>query len=375
MGSAVGGIVGGVGSIIGGAMGSDAADSAANSQLAAAQQANETQKWMYEQNRNNLTPYNQFGTAGMNMLAYYLGLANTPTGGVGGSSYDQIRQELLPSYSSSGNPPSLASMGLSGRDATWGYDPYQQKWGYQVKGSTGGDADMPTTYWKYADGYSGSGAVDEAGLERAIQARLTQQQSATSAASTDPRFGSLLQNYREYTPFSMADFEADPGYAFRQSEGQKAIERSAAARGGLNSGRALKDLDAYSQGLASQEYQNAYGRYNNDYMTGYNTFNQNQNNIYNRLMGVTGVGASAANALAGVGSNYANQIANTQLSAGNAAAAGQIGSANAWSNALGGVTNSLSDYLARNTSTQGQSGYTVSPTFSMGGSAINGWPT
>ena len=35
-----------------------------------------------------------------------------------------------------------------------------------------------------------------------------------------------------YTPFGMDQFEADPGYGFRLSEGQKALERSAAARGG-----------------------------------------------------------------------------------------------------------------------------------------------
>jgi hypothetical protein len=41
-------------------------------------------------------------------------------------------------------------------------------------------------------------------------------------------------------PFTMDQFQADPGYAFRLSEGQKALERSAAARGGLISGPALK---------------------------------------------------------------------------------------------------------------------------------------
>ena len=37
--------------------------------------------------------------------------------------------------------------------------------------------------------------------------------------------------------FTMADYQADPGYGFRLSEGMKALERSAAARGGLLSGR------------------------------------------------------------------------------------------------------------------------------------------
>ena len=44
----------------------------------------------------------------------------------------------------------------------------------------------------------------------------------------------------EYTPFGMDQFQQDPGYGFRLSEGQKALERSAAARAGLQSGSALK---------------------------------------------------------------------------------------------------------------------------------------
>ena len=40
--------------------------------------------------------------------------------------------------------------------------------------------------------------------------------------------------------FAMSDYQADPGYAFRLGEGQKALDRQAAARGGLISGGALK---------------------------------------------------------------------------------------------------------------------------------------
>ncbi|MCY1528583.1 hypothetical protein D9M68_636930 [compost metagenome] len=324
----------------------------------------------------------------MNALEYRLGLGGIGPNGqsLSTQTYDQIREELLPQFSgngsfSGGNPPSLAELGLrNASGATWGYDPYKQKWGYQVQASTGGDADLPYTYWRYADGYQpggGSGGVDEAGLEAAIQQRLQQQQAAQAAAQRDPLYGSLLDTYREYTPFSMADFNADPGYQFRQQQGEQAIERMAAARGGLNSGRAAKDLASFNSGLASQEYQNAYGRYNNDYLTGFNAFNTNQNNIYNRLMGVTGVGQSAANALAGVGSNTANQIGNNMLQAGNAAAAGIVGQQNAINSGIGSVTNALTGYLGSRP--QGASGYsgTFQPTAGVGGlgsgQGINGW--
>ena len=58
-----------------------------------------------------------------------------------------------------------------------------------------------------------------------------------------------------------ADLEFDPGYQFRLSEGQRALERSAAARGGLQGGGTLRALTRYSQGEASQEYANAFDRF------------------------------------------------------------------------------------------------------------------
>jgi hypothetical protein len=68
-----------------------------------------------------------------------------------------------------------------------------------------------------------------------------------------PGFGKYAT--AEFTP-SM--FQTDPGYAFRMSEGMKALERSAAARGGLLSGATLKGTQRYGQDLASQEFQNAF---------------------------------------------------------------------------------------------------------------------
>ena len=49
----------------------------------------------------------------------------------------------------------------------------------------------------------------------------------------------LVPEATNYTPFGMNQFQTDPGYGFRMSEGMKALERSAAARGGLLSGATL----------------------------------------------------------------------------------------------------------------------------------------
>lgn len=378
-----------VAGVAGSAMSSSAAGKAAGAQSRAAEETNQLQRDIYEQNRGNLEPYNQFGQAGMNALAYRLGLGGvSPNGQTLGrqQTYDEIRQELLPQFQNSGgfsggNPPDVRTLtggGAPGNfsDAQWGYDPNAKKWGYQLTYQGGGDAGNPYTNWVYADG-AGSGGMDESGLEAAIQQRLAQQQAAQAAAQNDPLYGSLLNTYKEYKPFSTSDFQVDPGYQFRQQQGEQAIERMAAARGGLNSGRAAKDLASFNSGLASQEYQNAYGRYNNDYLTGFNAFNTNQNNIYNRLMGVTGVGQSAANALAGIGSNTANQISNNTLQAGNAAAAGIVGQQNAINSGIGSVTNALMGYLGSRP--QGTSGYsgTFQPSGGVGGlgsgQGVNGW--
>ena len=142
-------------------------------------------------------------------------------------------------------------------------------------------------------------------------------------------YGSLNKN------FSMQDFQADPGYAFRMSEGLKALDRTAAARGGLLSGGALKGAERYGQDLGSQEYQNAFNRYQT-----------NRSNLLNPLQSLAGQGQTTANTLGTAGQNYATNAGNAYMNAGNAAASGYIGSANAWNNALGGVASAYNKYAA-----------------------------
>jgi hypothetical protein len=126
--------------------------------------------------------------------------------------------------------------------------------------------------------------------------------------------------------FSPAQFAAnqDPGYAFRMSEGMKGLERSAAARGGLLSGSALKGIQRYGQDLASQEYQNAFNRYQTS-----------RTNTLNPFASLAGVAQSSANTLGTAAGQLGGQIGSNIIGAGNAAAAGQIGSANAIASGLG----------------------------------------
>jgi hypothetical protein len=129
--------------------------------------------------------------------------------------------------------------------------------------------------------------------------------------------------------FTLADFEKDPGYEFRRSEGEKAVEASAAARGILASGGTLKGLDRYNQDYASGEFSNAYNRFNNDRTT-----------RFNRLSTLAGLGQTAATNVANFGANTANNVADLTTQRGNAAAAGQI----ARGNAINDGVQTLSDF-------------------------------
>lgn len=135
--------------------------------------------------------------------------------------------------------------------------------------------------------------------------------------------------------FSMADFQQDPGYGFRMQEGQKALERSAAARGGLNSGGFAKALTRFGQDYASNEYNNAFNR-----------FETGQSNRFNRLSSLAGTGQAATNTVGNFGMNAANQAGQNMMGAANAGAAGAINSANAWGNTLSSIGKGAMDYAS-----------------------------
>ena len=132
------------------------------------------------------------------------------------------------------------------------------------------------------------------------------------------RYGSA-----EFTPANFLAYQ-DPGYAFRMSEGLKGLERSAAARGGLLSGSTLKGIQQYGQDLASQEYQNAYNR-----------FQTSRANTLNPFASLAGVGQTSANAIGTAAGQFGQQIGSNIIGAGNAAAASQIGTANAINQGIG----------------------------------------
>jgi hypothetical protein len=140
-------------------------------------------------------------------------------------------------------------------------------------------------------------------------------------------YGSLAK------PFGMSDFEQDPGYAFRQSEGMKALERSAAARGLLQSGPTLKGIQRFGQESASQEYGNAFNRYQIE-----------RSARLNPLQSLMGSGQSATNVMTGnIGQSSQNEQANL-MNAGQARASGYVGQANALGGALSSIGQAAASY-------------------------------
>jgi len=138
-----------------------------------------------------------------------------------------------------------------------------------------------------------------------------------SGATSAPEYGKFAR------PFGMSDFQADPGYAFRLSEGIKALEASRAARGGLLSGATGKALTRYGQDVASQEYGNAFNRYQTE-----------RANRLNPLAGLMTSGQAAASGQAANAGTYGQIAGGLTTDIGAAQAAGGIGSANAITNAL-----------------------------------------
>jgi hypothetical protein len=165
------------------------------------------------------------------------------------------------------------------------------------------------------------------------------QQTGPAAATPGAATGQFDPNAPLVRPFSLQDFQASPAYQFNLSEGQKAIDKAAASRGAFYQPGTLQDVARFSQGLASNEFQNAFSNYQT-----------NMGNIWNRLYSLSGSGQNAAANLGSFGTTVAGDIGNQVTGAANARAAGIVGQTNALTGALGNVGN----YYWMNRFLQGQ---------------------
>lgn len=262
---------------------SKAAGNAADAQTHAADQANQTQMAQYNQTRADNAPYRQAGGAALTQLQRGLGLASPGNTDHSESNFDAAK--FMP-YA----PDAQRYMDANGVSA---YDYYK------ADGSK-----APGDFWKQTD---------------------------PGVNASDPGFGALSKN------FGASDFQTDPGYQFRMQQGQDALDNSAASRGGLLSGAQLKATSQYNQNFASNEYSNAYNR-----------FNTNKMNNFNQLSGVAGTGQVANNLVGQLGQQTANNISNNQTSAGAARSSGYIAQGNALNSGLSQGVNALGQYNAMN---------------------------
>lgn len=184
----------------------------------------------------------------------------------------------------------------------------------------------------YSGYVAGKAADKQAGaMDRASELEYRQYQEDVARQKPFYKVGvnalPELVEASKYQPFTMDKFQADPGYAFRLSEGQKQLERSAAARGGLLSGGTGKALQRFGQEMGSQEYMNAFNRYQAE-----------RTARLQPLQSLTGMGQTTAQQIGQQGQQMASNVGSNIGSAAAARASGYVGTANA-------LTGGLNTYL------------------------------
>lgn len=237
-----------------------------------------------------------------------------------------------------------------------------------------------------ADSVTGANSTLQNYLDQQKALYQPYQQAGTNSLASLQQLTGPSGPLSQQFSFNPSDLSSDPGYQFTLSQGQQALQRSAAAQGGLFSTGTAKSLAGYTTGTANQYFNDAYNR-------AANTFNVNRQGTLSQISGLqnlAGLGSTAAGAAStAIGNNAAlqsgntvqggefganlgltgteaasgtnltgattaggfgltgAQIAGTALTGGaSATAAGQVGSTNSWLSALNGGTNSLSQYLA-----------------------------
>jgi hypothetical protein len=188
--------------------------------------------------------------------------------------------------------------------------------------------------------------------------------------------------------------EQTPGYQFNLSQGLKATQSAAAAKGLGVSGAALKGAATYATGLADSTYQNQFNNSQQIYTDLFNKAQQgysdyfnlgsqdmsNRQSQINALMNATTIGQNAAAQVGSQGVQSAANGGNFLTQAGNAQASGAVGGANALTSGLGNTFNQLQGQNLLSQLTGGKAGYNVggalSGLFGGGGYSDTGsWTT
>jgi hypothetical protein len=253
-------------------IGSSGAKSAARRQVAGQQAGIDEQRRQFDITRTDYAPYRQIGNNALNQLAELYGIP----------AYQQEPAATALPAPVVGSIPGGMAGAIVARDLRGRSDPR----GRVFDNNTG--AQIPAT------------------------PDLSTAQSAAPAAPV-----------RSAGPIDYSRFYSSPDYQFALTEGLKGVENSAAARGGLYSGNAMRALQERGAGIASQQY----------------------GNYVNRLAALAGIGQSATQSGAQLGAQMSGNVSNLLAGQGDARASGIVGQTNAWGGAINQLGTIAGDYF------------------------------
>lgn len=256
----------------------------------ATREATALQKMIYEQTRSDVQPWYQAGVGSIGKLSDLLGISGGSVQGRQG-----VYDSLLPQYTTAGATSAVPEQWLGYGDAIYSTQQAARDSNMHSGGEIERPGHKPPTLFSPAQ-EAAADTVDYTGLNAAVEAQMASQ-------GTPEGYGSLLET------FDMSKFEEDPGAQYRRDQSQKALERSMSAQGVTLGGGGLgsinpqvaQALEQQSQDIASQEYSSAFDRYN-----------IGQQNIFNRLMGVAGMGQGSTGQMGAAGQSYATNVGNLQ---------------------------------------------------------------
>lgn len=263
----IGGAIAGVGSVASGAMAasaqSKAAKKAANATTQAADQANATQLAIYNDQRNLLEPAAIGGAQARARQMLMEGF--TP---------DEVKAYLTSTYRSFANNSTAAP-------------------------NYGGGTPVISSDFSVIDGrHGGADHLTEGQYD--LPSLISDAGGVTGHLPDGAPDVSWVDGW-QWQPNS-------PSYDFRFNEGQRALDRSAAARGRLFSGATGRAQTRYGQDFASQEFEND----------------------YRRLGGLAGDGTDATNTVVNVAGGYGDAVSANQMTAGAARASAYNRQGAAW---------------------------------------------
>lgn len=155
-------------------------------------------------------------------------------------------------------------------------------------------------------------AIERARREQAAEAEKAQERLAPYQEQGEYATQQIREGLDTGTlggSFTPNDYVQSPDFDFQLDQGRQALDRQQAARGNLYSGQALKEASRFQQGLAAQDYQDAYNRWL-----------QSQQNRYNQLQGQQNIGYGAVGGQNTIGINDGNQAAMATMARRNAQA-------------------------------------------------------